>query len=253
MPRGFWYLVQMPDTRHHRGPHPRDRRLFAPDRLETLRRAAAYLAWLQSRGYADKSALKLVGDRYTLQARQRLALMRSACSDEQLARSRQTRIEPGDLAGRSVVIDGFNLLITLESALGSACLFVGRDGCIRDLAGLHGTYRILSETPQAIELLAGALERFQVKEALILLDRPVSNSGRLRQLIETMAADRGWPWTVRLEMNPDKILRQSPDPILSADSAVLDFCKSWCNLTAEILPQIPTASDHIIFLDQNIS
>ncbi len=58
----------MPDRRKHRGPHPEDRRLFAPEALPRLRAAAGDLSWLLSRGYAPESSLKLVGDRYALAA-----------------------------------------------------------------------------------------------------------------------------------------------------------------------------------------
>jgi Protein of unknown function (DUF434) len=54
----------MPDTRTHRGPHPEDSRLFAPEAWPVLRQATEDLCWLLSRGYAASSALKLVGDRY---------------------------------------------------------------------------------------------------------------------------------------------------------------------------------------------
>ena len=62
----------MPDRRNHRGAHPQDRLLFASDPAEPdLRRATSDLNWLLTRGYASVSALKLVGDRYALYARQR--------------------------------------------------------------------------------------------------------------------------------------------------------------------------------------
>jgi uncharacterized protein YyaL (SSP411 family) len=54
----------MPDRRRHRGPHPKDPELFAPRHWPTLRRAVADLSWLLGRGYSEKAALKLVGDRY---------------------------------------------------------------------------------------------------------------------------------------------------------------------------------------------
>ncbi|HSG88818.1 MAG TPA: DUF434 domain-containing protein, partial [Pseudomonadales bacterium] len=71
----------MPDHRRHRGPHPDDARLFAPDTVGPLRTAVGDLSWLFSRGYAERSAVKVVGDRYRLRERQRIALRRSACSD----------------------------------------------------------------------------------------------------------------------------------------------------------------------------
>ena len=74
----------MPDKRQHRGPHPQDTRLFAPESLERLQGAVADYSMLLSRGYAPASSLKLVGDRFNLVQRQRLAVMRAACSDHQL-------------------------------------------------------------------------------------------------------------------------------------------------------------------------
>ena len=40
------------------------------------------LSWLLGRGYAIVSAVKLVGDRWSLTERQRMAVRRAACSDE---------------------------------------------------------------------------------------------------------------------------------------------------------------------------
>src|SRR5947208_11694766 len=71
----------VPDHRTHRGPHPEDAGLFAPAAVPDLRAATGDLSWLLTRGYASPSALKVAGDRYHLNARQRIAVMRCACSD----------------------------------------------------------------------------------------------------------------------------------------------------------------------------
>ena len=239
----------MTDKRTHRGPHPDDAKLFTAETIPHLRAAVADYSGLLSKGYAAAGSLKLVGDHFNLTARQRLALMRSACSDKQLEDRRSRKIAAADLNEKTVSIDGFNLIITLEAALSGAYLFIGRDGCIRDLAGLHGTYRIVSETQTAVQMMADTLGSFKVKSAEILLDRPVSNSGRLKKLIESFADERRLPWVVRLENSPDRILCQSPLPVITADSAVLDCCGRWVNLMAEILPQIPFAK--VIDLSEN--
>ena len=56
----------MPDKRTHRGPHPEDAKLFAANRICDLRAAIADFSLLLTKGYAEKSALKLVGDRLSL-------------------------------------------------------------------------------------------------------------------------------------------------------------------------------------------
>jgi hypothetical protein len=68
----------MPDKRTHRGPHPSDVKLFAENVLPDLRTAVADYSLLLTKGYAEKSALKLVGDKFSLTERQRVAVMRNA-------------------------------------------------------------------------------------------------------------------------------------------------------------------------------
>jgi hypothetical protein len=215
----------VPDTREHRGPHPDDAELFAPALLPRLRDAVADFSMLLTKGYADKSALKLVGDRFSLTQRQRLAVMRSSCSDQQ-QQSRSERCVPVEaLAGQPLAIDGYNLLITIEAALSGGLIFQGRDGCFRDLASIHGTYRKVEETVPAVRLIGGFLAELRtggarvegvppsnrgqdardttVAEVLWLLDSPVSNSGRLKTLLGQLARENNWSWEIRLTISPD--------------------------------------------------
>jgi hypothetical protein len=232
----------MPDKRIHRGPHPKDEHLFAPPSVGGLAQAVADYSLLLTKGYADKSALKLVGDRFSLTQRQRLAVMRSACSDQQLIGRKERQIDLADIRGKSLAIDGYNVLITIEAATSGAFLFKGRDGCLRDLASIHGTYRRVQETTPAIELIGAFLKESQISSAIWLLDSPVSNSGRLKKIIEEIAAKNGWPWQVKLSQSPDAELIKSDRTIVSSDSVILDSCKSWVNLATEIFEKkLPSA------------
>ncbi|UCG15284.1 MAG: DUF434 domain-containing protein [Phycisphaerales bacterium] len=225
----------MPDTRTHRGPHPQDARLFSPDHYATLQAAVADLSWLLGRGYAWKSGLKLVGDRHGLTQRQRTAVWRSACGGDALADRRDRARSPESLRGRPLAVDGYNLLITVESALGGGVILAGCDGCYRDLASLHGTYRRVDETLPAIMLIGEYLASLGVERAEWFLDSPVSNSGRLRGLLLEVAADRGWTWEAQLKQNPDRHLAACPHPVASTDSWVLDHCGQWVNLARGLI------------------
>ena len=221
----------MPDSRKHRGPGPEDGRDFGPSAVPPLRAAAGDLAWLLSRGYAEASSLKLVGDRHRLVERQRTAVLRSSCPDEALARRRERCLGADDLRGRSLRVDGFNLILTLESALGGGVVLGGRDGSYRDLAGVHGTYRRVAETQPALELAATWLRARGVAGCHWLLDAPVSNSGRLAALIR--AADP--TWTAEVVPDPDRALARPGDPIATADAGILDRCGAWVALSRRIV------------------
>jgi hypothetical protein len=177
-----------PDRRRHRGAHPEDARLFEAARLDALRVAVSELSWLLGRGYRMKSALKLVGDRHNLRERQRLAVSRAACAEEDCARRQASRLSGADVAGEGLVVDGFNLIILLEAALSGGVLVRGRDGCVRDLSSVHGSYRAVEETERAILLAGEALELLGPSSVEWLLDSPVSNSGRLAARVREVAA-----------------------------------------------------------------
>ncbi len=227
----------MPDKRTHRGPHPADAKLFAADKIEDLRYALADFSLLLTKGYADKSALKLVGDRFSLTERQRLAVMRSACPDQKLQSRKQREVNINDVTGQYIVIDGYNVLITIEAAMSDGVIFKGRDGCFRDLASVHGTYRKVTETIPAVQLIGEFLKENGVVKALWLLDSPVSNSGRLKTLIGELAKKNNWNWDIELLLSPDYELVRTDKIIASSDSVVLDGCKKWVNLATEIITQ----------------
>ena len=231
----------MPDKRTHRGAHPEDARLFDRDQHPRLRDAVAHVSWLLTRGYAQPSAMKLVGDRFNLDARQRTAVMRCACSDQALVARRARELQPVDIRGRAILIDGYNVLTTAEMALGGGVILVGRDGAVRDMASIHGSYRKVEETRPAIELIGRTLASLGIARATWYLDAPVSNSGRLKVIIRDIDQSHGWDWTVEIVPNPDAILSQSPEPVATADSAILDGCAAWFNLAAAVVGAAPRA------------
>ena len=225
----------MPDFRKHRGAHPEDRKLFADDQLAALRTAVRELSWLLSRDYSIKGALKLVGDRHALTDRQRLAVSRAACSDQSKEQRAAARLTAEAVAGMEIILDGFNLIITIEAALSGGILIHGRDGCIRDLSSVHGSYRSVNETDQAISLIGTALEDLRPKSVAWLLDRPISNSGRLAKRIRDLATETAWNWTVEVRFNPDAEIIASGHLVVSSDSHVLDETDRWINLTGNLL------------------
>lgn len=227
----------MPDHRKHRGPHPGDADWFASSEHERLRLACGDLVWLLSRDYALPSALKLVGDRYNLVQRQRLAVQRSVCSQQQALHRRAKLVPLASLKGQQLQLDGLNLITTIEAWLSGGVLLLGVDGSVRDLASVHGTYRQVMETQEALERIGEFLAFHQVGKCHWLLDQPVSNSGRLAACMRDLAQSRGWPWTVELVPDPDRVLSESLEVVVSADSVILDRCQRWANIAYELLSE----------------
>jgi hypothetical protein len=212
-----------------------DRQLFATEWHEPLRIAVEDLSWLLSRGYSASAALKLVGDRHGLDQRQRKAVSSCSCTDEELAAREERRRSIRSLRDRAVAIDGFNTLITIETALEDNLVLVGRDGCCRDLAGVHGAYRSRGETTrEAVRLVAGLLDEHGAGPVTWYLDRPVSNSGQLRTLLHEEA-----DWRVELHADPDRHLATTQQLVVTSDRWVLDRCARWVDLVGELIRDRP--------------
>jgi hypothetical protein len=232
----------LPDRRNHRGMHPQDAHLFGADARPALRAACSELSWLLERGYAITSSLKLVGDRHALVQRQRAAVGRCACSDR-VRDLRRSRWVPRDvLVGQTLYIDGFNVLTTLEVALSGGVVLGARDGAVRDIAGVHGSYRKVEESAAAIDLLTEELKALRVAQCVWLLDRPVSNSGRLKARLLQQAHAHALPWEVSVVNDPDKVLIATEAVVASADGQVLDRASRSFNLARTLIERsIPAA------------
>ena len=215
-----------------RGFMPTDERDFGEKSLPKLRKAAEEVYYLLCRGYPVTNTTRFVGNHYQLSERQRLALARTISPADSI-RSRKKR-EVSDIRGETIYIDGFNVIIGLEIAFSDSMLFKCMDGTIRDLAGLHGTYRLIPQTDFAIQALLQALDELQIQKAVIYLDKPVSNSGRLKQRIYEFAESISFELDVQIENPVDALLKTKP-LIASSDAIILDKCSNWFNLVKYII------------------
>ena len=227
--------------RAERGPAPGDLTLFEDATVPTLRVAVSEMSWLLSRAYPEAASLKLVGDRYALTARQRKAVQRCACSDASRDGRITKRLPVDSLSGAGLSIDGFNCIIVIESLLSGAPVFRGRDGALRDLAGVHGTWRQLGMTKRVLSTLGAVLTRAGASPVRWWLDRPVSNSGRLRALLLELAVELHQDWSVELVDDPDRVLINSSEAVATADAWILDSCESWVDLPQKVAETVPSA------------
>ncbi|EDP98277.1 DUF434 domain-containing protein [Kordia algicida OT-1] len=223
-------------TKRSRGKEGSDDRLFGDPKMQAkMREAIKDISYLLSRGFSEKSSVPLVGNRYKLNNRQQRAVQGMSEASDKLEKRAKHCLEPNQLAGKEVFLDGFNVLIMLESALSGAYLFKGLDGCYRDLSSVHGTYKKVKQTPEAIQLIANFLQENKVKKATWIFDKPVSNSGRLKTILSEFAEQHQLLWEIMLHNNPDKLIAESNQIAISSDAWVLDNSRVWCNMVRHIV------------------
>ncbi len=218
-----------------RGFVPTDAKEFGTsENLEKLCKSAEEVYFLVNRGYAMKNAITFVGNHHLISERQRTAVARSVSPAESIKIRKSKELSDSDVAGKTLYIDGFNAVITLEIAYSDSMLFKCMDGTIRDIAGLRGTYRLIDKTDMAVNAIAETLTSLGIGKAIFYLDAPVSNSGRLKQKIFEIMKDRPFETEVYTENAVDSIL-ESKSCVVTADAVILDRCESWYNLTDTVI------------------
>lgn len=219
----------------NRGKQSNDDKIFAAKWHPIFTAAIDDLSYLLSRGYAINSSLQIVGNRYKLNKRQRHAISRVSSSEQEIVARQKKVCEAADLENQVIEIDGFNILILLESALSSAYIFKGRDGTYRDISSIHGSYKRVRKTEEAIVLIGNFLKEQKVKSIHWYLDQPVSNSGRLKTRLYEISIEHQFNWEVSLVFDPDKVLAKSEHIVVSSDGWILDQAGRWFNLGAELV------------------
>jgi len=193
---------------------------------EKVYSAAEEYLWMLSRGYPQKSSLKLVGDKFMLSSDNRQILYRGISSSEK-ADVRKKRI--GSVSrDDKVLVDTYNVLFTVNNYLLGKPLFISNDGLLRDAGEMRG--RIVNKPvfSRSKALLLDILRELPRATYIHYLDEPVSFSGRLSIELSKDMVQMGIEGEAFAVKSPDHMLiNQDCDAICTSDTAIIDHsqCK----------------------------
>ncbi len=159
------------------------------------------LKYLLNRGYRKSYALRVVSDHYRLTVEERHLLARCVFPDAWIAEVREKLLKASELSGRSLAIDGFNVLITLESLVDGKAILC-EDGLVRDLKH-QGKYRVSDRTESLIKEAVKALAGLGVSNLSIFYGRAIPKSGIVRKLTEEALGEFNLSGEVKLVKSPD--------------------------------------------------
>ena len=102
-------------TKAKRGYVPEDERNFSPSAMKVLRTASGHVEYLINEGYDLTQAVTFVGNHFLLSERQRLSVMRSVATREQLNDRENKSVPVNELAGRDIWMTVLIRLLRLRS------------------------------------------------------------------------------------------------------------------------------------------
>jgi hypothetical protein len=208
---------------------------------DSLHQAAADARYMLSREYPRERVLRVVGDRWALNAAERHLLRRGVFSPEE-ARARKDRLLAlADCRGRVIGIDGHNVLITLETGLSGGRLILADDGVVRDIAGRGSNYRPGPATQESSNLMIKALVKAGVESMQVFLDAPISKSGEMAATLRNMISEAGLSGGAQAVAVPERQLKNHQGPVASSDSVLIDQVAEPIDLAGSIIRELKPA------------
>ncbi|MBM4307998.1 MAG: DUF434 domain-containing protein [Deltaproteobacteria bacterium] len=204
---------------------------------QPLQKAAEDFRYLLNRTYPRKLSLELVGNRYQLNADERHLLHRGIFSDKDSEWRKVKKIPFYQIRNNDLAIDGYNVIITIESALLGKPLVLGDDGFIRDISGLSGDFKRSKTTDEVIQLILDALKKTTPHTILFLFHAPISKSGALAQEVRNRMKQGGLPGDAQAIKVPEKILIGFSGVVATSDTVIIDQSEKAVDLAATILRQ----------------
>ena len=177
--------------------------------------------WLLDKHYPQRSSIHLVGDRYKLTGAERSILYRGV-GDSFSAKNRAGKIT-SELSSDIIAVDCYNVLFTLMNYLMGKPVYISDDGFVRDAGEGRGRINNKRIFDKALNLFKRFITEHPEKEFYILLDEPVSNSGKLAVELSEFLRSSEIKGIAETLISPDHVLQNFNNVILcSGDSVIID-------------------------------
>jgi hypothetical protein len=192
-----------------------------------LQEAACDFRFLLNRGYRRKGALDFVGNHYLLDEGGRNFLGRTVFSYEK-CQLRKGKIVPiSRIKSKTLLIDGYNVLITTESICsGDNSLVISDDGVLRDVNAVFGKYKYKKATEEALNSIIALVKIYKPESVRFFYDSPVSFSGKLAELTEQVMEVHGVQGSAETLPNVDyqlvNLSREIGGVVATSDGVIME-------------------------------
>lgn len=194
---------------------------------EKLENAVSDLKFLLNKSYNKKAALDFVGNHYILNKEERNYLQRKVYSSEKSQSRRSKIILLSKIKEKSLFIDGYNVLITVESIYSEdGTIVICDDGVLRDVNAVFGKYKSKKGTKHALNSVLALVKIYEPMEVQVFFDTQVSKSGELAKLTQEIMENKGVEGTAQTAPNVDHQLitqcNKADGVVASSDSVIMD-------------------------------
>lgn len=203
--------------------------------MQDLKNAIEDVRYLLDRGYPRRGAIYFVCDHYCLDLGARYLFSRVVYSKKTAASRRARTVSWEYIKGKEIWVDGYNILIGVESAFKGDPVFLCDDGFIRDTRGFFRNYRCSIETMNAIKEILKVLITGAPSQVFILFDAQISKSGELARWVNKKMIETGLSGRADTSKHVDLDLKSCNRTVATSDGSIIDTVESVVDIQGRIL------------------
>jgi len=200
----------------------------------SLDKASQDLKYLLDRNYTRTTAINLVVNRYKLSEKNRNLLHRYVFPEKEIRAHRKKLCPLRRMRGKKIVIDGYNVLITVEAVLEGKDAILGMDGILRDVKGIFSKYKFDKNSEKATDKILEKLKKFSPSFTLFIFDSQISKSGELAAFVRERMEEHGLTGDAITSPHADKEIKKLNCITLSSDSIIIENVDRVIDLPSKI-------------------
>ncbi|MBE0523120.1 MAG: DUF434 domain-containing protein [Methanosarcinales archaeon] len=203
-----------------------------------LEAAVSEIRYLLERGYPKQSAITYVCNHHMLDLEIRHVFTRVLYPQSTITSRRAKTVGCGDIDNNEVWIDGYNILIGVESAVRGDSVYLCDDGFLRDTRGVFRNFHSSDDTEQALHELLSVLALHNPERVEIVFDSQISKSREMVRQVDKKMKDMGISGCARTSKHTDFDLKKCNKMVATSDGGIIDVVEHVVNLQSCIMEQL---------------
>jgi len=203
-----------------------------------VQKAAEDMKYLLDRGYNRNTSLNLTVNRYHLNMRERNYLRRYVFSEKEIQAHKSKLIPITEIRCEKVVVDGFNVLISVDAVLKKRNLVESMDCILRDTSMVFSNYRFDSDTKKTLDALVTLFLKYGPEGVFFVFDSQISRSGELSSYVREKMWEAGISGDASTAKSADKKIIELNHITASSDSHIIESVNQIVDLPRKIKQQV---------------
>jgi hypothetical protein len=208
--------------------------------LKPARDIRSLLLW----GYPKFATISFVAEHSRLGVEERYILTRVIMPPEKIVSRINKKVACTYIKDKDLLLDGYNVLLSVDSLLKKEPMWFCDDGYIRDTRYYFSKTKQAEDIEESLDLVLKFLSEAHPKSAVFLLDAQISRSGELAGFIRRKMKEWEIPGEARTSKTADFELKtEGGDPeknliIVTSDSIVIDSVIRTLDLPACLMAKL---------------